>query len=60
MSAPGRPRLPLLRMILVIIVVLAVVNIVAHLVSPWLLLAAAAIAWVVFRSRAGGPRRRLD
>ena len=51
MSAPGRPRLPLLRMILVIIVVLAVVNIVAHLFSPWLLLAAAVIAWVVFRAR---------
>lgn len=51
MSAPSRPRLPLLRMILVIIVALAVVNIVAHLVSPWLLLAAAAIAWVVFRAR---------
>ena len=51
MSAPGRPRLPLLRMILVIIVVLSVVNIVAHLFSPWLLLAAAAVAWVVFRAR---------
>jgi len=51
MSAPSRPRLPLLRMILVIIVVLVVVNIVAHLFSPWLLLAAAAVAWVVFRSR---------
>jgi hypothetical protein len=52
MSAPSRPRLPLLRMILVIIVALALVNIVAHLVSPWLLVAAAVIAWVVFRSRA--------
>ena len=52
MPAPSRPRLPLLRMILVIIVVLAAVNIVAHLFSPWLLLAAAVIAWVVFRSRA--------
>jgi len=51
MSAPGRPRLPLLRMILIIIVALAVVNIAAHLFSPWLLLAAAAIAWVVFRAR---------
>ena len=51
MSAPSRPRLPLLRMILVIIVVLAVVNIVAHIFSPWLLLVAAAVAWVVFRSR---------
>ena len=51
MPAPARPRLPLLRMILVIIVALAVVNIVAHLFSPWLLLAAAAVAWVVFRSR---------
>ena len=51
MSAPGRPRLPLIRMILVIIVVLAAVNIVAHLFSPWLLLAAAVIAWVVFRAR---------
>jgi hypothetical protein len=51
MSAPGRPRLPLLRMILVIIVALAVANIVAHLFSPWLLLAAAVIAWVVFRAR---------
>jgi len=51
MSAPSRPRLPLLRMILAIIVVLVVVNIVAHLFSPWLLLAAAAIAWIVFRSR---------
>ena len=52
MSAPGRSRLPLLRMILVIIVVLAVVNLVAHFFSPWLLLVAAVIAWVVFRSRA--------
>ena len=51
MPAPSRPRLPLLRMILVIIVALAVVNIVAHLFSPWLLLAAAAVAGVVFRSR---------
>jgi hypothetical protein len=51
MSAPSRPRLPLLRMILAIIVVLVVVNIVAHLFSPWLLLAAAVIAWVVFRAR---------
>ena len=51
MSAPSRPRLPLLRMILVIIVVLVVVNIVAHLFSPWLLLVAAAVAWVVFRAR---------
>jgi hypothetical protein len=51
MSAPRRPRLPLLRMIMVIIVVLAIVNIVAHLFSPWLLLAAAAIAWLVFRAR---------
>jgi len=51
MPAPARPRLPLLRMILVIIVVLVVVNIVAHLFSPWLLLAAAVIAWVVFRAR---------
>jgi len=51
MSAPSRTRLPLLRMILVIIVVLVVVNIVAHLFSPWLLLAAAVIAWVVFRAR---------
>ena len=51
MSAPSRPRLPLLRMILVIIVVLVVVNIVAHLFSPWLLLAAAVITWVVFRAR---------
>jgi len=51
MSAPSRPRLPLLRMILVIIVVLVVVNIVAHLFSPWLLLAVAVIAWVVFRAR---------
>jgi len=51
MSAPSRPRLPLLRMILVIIAVLVVVNIVAHLFSPWLLLAAAVIAWVVFRAR---------
>ena len=51
MPAPSRPRLPLLRMILVIIVVLAVVNLVAHFFSPWLLLAAAAVAWVVFRSR---------
>jgi hypothetical protein len=56
MSAPGRPRLPLLRMILVIIVVLSAVNIVAHLFSPWLLLAAAVIAWVVLRSRPGGRR----
>jgi hypothetical protein len=38
-------------MILAIIVVLVVVNIVAHLFSPWLLLAAAAVAWVVFRTR---------
>jgi len=51
MSAPSRPRLPLLRMILVIIVVLAVVNLVAHFFSPWLLLVAAGVAWLVFRSR---------
>jgi hypothetical protein len=31
--------------------VLAVVNIVAHLFSPWLLLAAAVVAWVVFHTR---------
>ncbi len=51
MPAPSRPRPPLLRMILVIIVALAVVNLVAHIFSPWLLLVAAAVAWVVFRSR---------
>jgi hypothetical protein len=46
-----RPRLPLLRVVLLIIVVIAIINIVAHLFSPWFLLAAAVVAWIALRSR---------
>jgi hypothetical protein len=51
MPAFSRPRLPLLRLVLLIIAALAIVNIVAHFFAPWLLLLAAVVAWVVFRTR---------